>query len=353
MNSGRFCMNVAIFGAGRAGRFLYREIFNKSKDIKVIAFIDNIIQKIEGLELAIYKPCEYFEKYKSETDAVFIAAGAQKTINIMVNTVLTYNITNIYILHDIAGKCKLSPFYDDGSINFKRLRKIKFCEDKPTIPYIEVPVTDKCNLNCKGCLFACNGDSEEKNISYRQLEKDAHRVSELFYDIPWIRILGGEPLLHPKIKEILKLYRDVFPSSEIDLCTNGLLILKMNSDFFESLRKNRITVHVSGYTPTYMLLDKIDELLKNNGIEYTVLKREKFAKYYTLKPNNDKNISFRDCIASGCTELYDGRILKCSAVIAFEKMNQKYGTNYITQKGEDWFDIHTDTINAFEIKKKS
>lgn len=343
--------NVVLFGAGNAGRFLCDEILQKKSDINIIAFIDNF-SKESYCGIKCYKPQDFFERNVMNIDSAFIAAGAQKSIKNLMDTALVYGIEEIYMLHDIAGKCKISPFNSDGEIIPQYLRRIRFSKEKPTLPYFEVPITDRCNLNCKGCLFACNGISNSEDVDFEQLEKDATRIRELFYDIPWIRILGGEPLMHPHILDILSLYREIFPDSEIDLCTNGLLLPKMNRMFYEHLVRLKVTVHVSGYKPTYHILDKIEEKLRDNGLHYTVLKRDKFSKYYSLRKNNSKDSSFADCIASGCRELYKGRLMRCSAVIAFEKFNEMFGTKFLTEKREDWFDIHENGINGWDIMKQ-
>lgn len=344
-------MKVAIFGAGKAGCFLYDEIKQKAKDIEVLSFIDNhITGKYDDVEILL--PNVFFKMFAEEIEAIFIAAGAQKTVKIMIDTIRQNSKCDIYMLHDIAGKCRISPFDCNGKILNRRLRKIRFCDEKPTLPYFEVPITDKCNLNCKGCLFACNALEGNEHVEKEQIINDAKRMSELFYDVPWIRILGGEPLMHPDMKEILITYRKYFPDSEIDLCTNGLLIPKLSEDVFQCLSDNLITVHVSGYKPTYNMLNQIDDILKKHKLDYTVLKRETFAKYYTEEPCNDAQKSFYNCIASGCRELYKGKLLRCSAVIAFEKFNNQFGTNYIIKENEDWFDIHNPLVNAWDIKEK-
>ena len=57
-------------------------------------------------------------------------------------------------------------------------------------------------------------------------------------------------------------------------------------------------------------------------------------------------------MASGCYEVYRGRISTCSAMIAFEKFNEQFGTAYEVIKDEDWFDIHDINIDAWEVYKK-
>lgn len=342
-------MKIVIFGAGKAGRYLYNQIVENAKEIEVFGFLDNYLEgEYKGKK--ILRPEKFFEEQK-EIDAVFISAGAQKTLKAMINTCLKYHIVDIYMMHDIAGKCRL-PLFNKNEIIETRIRKLNFSPEKPSLSYFEVPITDNCNLNCKGCLFASNMTKGVEHVKLIELKNDAKRMSELFYDIPWIRILGGEPLMHPDIVEILKAYRYYFPDSEIDLCTNGLLIPKMKKDFWNCVKQERVSIHVSGYKPTYNMLDKIDAILKDLDIPYAILKREKFQKYYTDKPDNNMEKSFEKCIASGCHEVYRGKISTCSAVIAFEKFNRFFGTEYKIKEDEDWFNIHNPQIDSWKVKER-
>lgn len=341
---------IVIFGAGKAGQFLYDQIVSESEDYMVIAFIDNIVKESYN-DVPVMEPQYFFESANIQYDAIFLAAGAQKTLKLMIKTCRKYNVADIYMMHDIAGKCQLSLF-ENGKMITRYIRKLRFSKEKPSLSYFEVPITDNCNLNCKGCLFASNVTSGVKHVPLEELKRDAKRMSELFYDVPWIRILGGEPLMHPDIKKILTYYRECFQDSEIDLCTNGLLIPKMDADFWTCIKDNRISIHVSGYKPTYSMLDKIDCILKEQKVPYAILKREEFAKYYTKHGNNDIHKSYEKCMASGCYEVYRGKISTCSAMIAFERFNEQFGTSYEVIENEDWFDIHNPNLDAWEVCRK-
>lgn len=209
-------------------------------------------------------------------------------------------IDQIYMMHDIAGKCHL-PLFDENGVIETRIRKLKFSEERPSLSYFEVPITDNCNLNCKGCLFASNLTQGIQHVEFAELERDAKRMSELFFDIPWIRILGGEPLMHPDIINILKCYRKYVPDSEVDLCMNGLLVPKMEDRFWDCVQQERISIHVFGYKPTYSLLNKIDSVFKEQRIPYVILKRDEFVKYYTDKPDNDMKKSFKNVLCLDVT----------------------------------------------------
>lgn len=344
-------MRIAIFGAGQAGKYLYEEINANAKEIEVVAFIDSYV-KDTYKKCAVYKPEVFFEMHE-DIDAIIIAAGAQKTLRTMINLCRKNGVNEIYMLHDIAGKCHLKLF-EDGEMIPDRIRKLYFSDEKPSLHYFEVPITDNCNLNCKGCLFASNTTKTEQHVPYKVIETDAKRMAELFHDVPWIRILGGEPLMHPDIDKILECYRSIFPYSEIDLCTNGLLIPKIGDGhrLWDCIKKNHISIHVSGYKPTYSMLDKIDTILKEHNLSYVILKRDEFLKYYTLEPKNDMAENFEKCIASGCYEVYRGQLSSCSGAIAFEKFNDIFKTNYQVRESEGYIDIHRSTLSAWDMKTK-
>lgn len=339
-------MKIAIFGAGNAGQYLYEQIISESNNIVVEAFLDNFSEFNEVNGIKVFTPDTFFSK--NMVDAVFLAAGAQRSLLEMIKKVRGYGIHEIYMLHDIAGKNKL-PLFEKGELISTKVRKIRFSSEKPTLPYFEMPIIDLCNLNCKGCLFGVNQNGEVEYTSLNEIKRDFARMAELFEDIPWMRILGGEPLMHPDLSEVLDFARQTFPNAEIDVCTNGLLVPKLSDDILNSFFRNKITVHISGYKPTCKILDKIEKKLSDFDLYYTILKRNEFYKYYTTTENNYSEDIHEKCPSSGCRELYRGRLAKCSAALAFERLNKQFSTNYDVRRNIDWFDIYDSQISAWDI----
>ena len=72
------------------------------------------------------------------------------------------------------------------------------------IPYIELHIVDHCNLNCVGCShFSPLAEPYFKDVDeYREEMKDLSK-----FEIGTIRIMGGEPLLHPKWYEFCEITR--------------------------------------------------------------------------------------------------------------------------------------------------
>ena len=351
-DGGYGAVKAAIFGAGKAGKFLYRELRQHRPLLEIDAFVDTYLPEGEteampGNAVPLCRPEPYLARAKP--DAAFIAAGSQKAIWQMMRMLLRFGVREIYFLQDIAGKNRLPLFCASGERIGTRLRRIRFSDKRPTLPYFEMPIVDACNLNCLGCLFGCNRHGESDHMALAEIERDFVRMAELFEDILWIRLLGGEPLLHPDLIGVLDAARRIFPETEIDVCTNGLALPKLPQDVLDAFVRNRITVHVSGYAPTYRLLNEIEAVLQKNGIAYFVLRREEFYKFYTLEPKNDPQESHAACPSSGCRELYRGRLAKCSAVLAFERMNKQFGTTYAVSCHKDYFSIHDEDLTGWDI----
>lgn len=103
------------------------------------------------------------------------------------------------------------------------------------LPYLEFHLTDHCNLNCKGCAHYSPMASDHYADLY-QLEKDLQRLAQLFRNIRLIRLMGGEPLLHPDVDRFIRTTRSAFPKSRIGIVTNGILLPQASQAFWDACR---------------------------------------------------------------------------------------------------------------------
>lgn len=89
----------------------------------------------------------------------------------------------------------------------------------PSLRYLELQMTDRCNLQCRHCYV---GDSLCQDLSTAQIE----RVLKEFEEIQGLRLLlsGGEPLLHPYFWEVNDILRNYAFRSI--LLSNGARITK-------------------------------------------------------------------------------------------------------------------------------
>lgn len=128
------------------------------------------------------------------------------------------------------------------------------------IPYIEMHIVDHCNLGCKGCSHF-SGLSEPWFITDEDFVAQMKELEFLTKgNIPIIRIMGGEPLLHKHFVQYVVYTRLLFPDSQIVLVTNGILLPTLDQSYYDSLNQYDITVCISNYNLKIKLKDCLSKL---------------------------------------------------------------------------------------------
>lgn len=106
----------------------------------------------------------------------------------------------------------------------------------PSLRYLELQITKRCNLRCKHCFV---GDSSNTNLAFEKIVK----ILKEFEDMQGLRVLitGGEPLLHPEFDEI----NSIFPELALRkiLFTNGILL---NDVLLKKLNVQEIQISLDG-----------------------------------------------------------------------------------------------------------
>jgi cyclic pyranopterin phosphate synthase len=110
-----------------------------------------------------------------------------------------------------------------------------------TSNYCEISVADHCNLSCRGCNRLSPVLSKE--FIDPDVLRDDLRILSKNYHADQIRLLGGEPLLHPKILDIIAIARESGIANQINICTNGLLLWKMPDEFWKALDRVDVSVY--------------------------------------------------------------------------------------------------------------
>ncbi len=106
----------------------------------------------------------------------------------------------------------------------------------PSLRYLELQITDACNLRCRHCYI---GDTGRNELTPDQVRK----VLREFEEMQGLRVLitGGEPLVHTRFHEINEMLPDFFLRKV--LFTNGVLLSK---DKLKTLKVDEIQVSMDG-----------------------------------------------------------------------------------------------------------
>lgn len=130
--------------------------------------------------------------------------------------------------------------------HFRLLRKHVFspgsARHNRNLRVIQIELTWLCNLHCFNCDRSCRQAPTREYLAIEQLER--FLTESIENGVRWkeLRLLGGEPTLHPEFNQVidkLRNYRDSHsPDTQIELRTNGhgdkvkSLIKALPSDIF-------------------------------------------------------------------------------------------------------------------------
>lgn len=151
----------------------------------------------------------------------------------------------------------------------------------------EVNVVYHCNLSCRGCSHL-SPIVTNHFVEPLQVFNDLAIVAK-YYSSRYIRIIGGEPLLHPDIIQIIDaVYRSGI-SKRIQVVTNGHLLTKMGNSFWKKVDE----VCISIYRDKQINSEYIEEIESKARLHNVVLEClyfDNFRESYSELGTKDTNL---------------------------------------------------------------
>lgn len=148
----------------------------------------------------------------------------------------------------------------------------------------EINVTEHCNFTCRSCSHLSPVMPTYK-IDLTELEKDLSLLAP-HYHVEHLRLVGGEPLLHPQIVDVISIVQQSKIADRVRVITNGSVLSRMPEEFWESVDE----VHVSLYPNKELsesCLDTCAELAKANAVSLVIKRFNQFRETYTELGTND------------------------------------------------------------------
>jgi organic radical activating enzyme len=174
---------------------------------------------------------------------------------------------------------------------------------------LEIHVVDHCNLDCVGC-------SHESPLMPRRVEDPAKLAEALtllwdHYRAPLVKLLGGEPLLHPRLTQVVQAVQAA-TRARVRLVTNGTLLTK---------RYHRLQgvdeVHISHYPHVPLPTDpELQQIASALGASITVQDFDAF-RWHRSSRRHSRELTervFRTCQpyhSWDCHTLRDGWFYPC------------------------------------------
>lgn len=341
-------MNIAIWGAGKFGQYVFSQL--KVYDgIKISCFIDNNVEESTNAEnivegISVVSPAVYTQKYAINTELVLVAFSGGFTI---VEQLRGLGIKRFGFVSKRVYTYRLSL------CNLEQNDNIIYNDDKilekACMDTLETNVVDYCNMNCKGCSHFSNLFSKGDEIPFETFERDIKQLSKKIF-VSQFNLLGGEVLLSSKLPDYISCLKKHMPRTKVELVSNGVLFPHQKREVLECMRDNDVTVSITEYPPTTMVLLQIKEILEKYKILYTIRPLvETFGKNIDISGKNDLYTAMMNCRESKCQFLREGKLYKCP----FSALGNKFFENYkIPVSLCEGIDIYDDALEWKEEIRK-
>ena len=210
----------------------------------------------------------------------------------------------------------------------------------------EYNLADHCNLTCHRCDHA-SPLLPEKLASIEQFTADLCALGQV-YHADELRIVGGEPLLHPRAIEFLEVARACGIADRIVLTTNGLLLHKAAPRLFELLDEIRLSVYPRVKLP--LTLERYAEIARAHGALLTPVVQDRFSHTLLNQRIEDSDLVrsiYRSCKMTGhwsCHCVYEGRYYKCPVAALMEPRLARLGI--VLDSAGDGVPIHAPNLRV-------
>ena len=192
---------------------------------------------------------------------------------------------------------------------------------------LEVNAVRHCNLSCRSCSHS-SPLANKQVYHVDEVKNDLEKLSK-FLKCETIRVVGGEPLLHPEFNKLIKEIKESNISENICLVTNGILLHTLNEEELDSINK----IEISLYPLHENLVNKIKEeawKISQKGVKVRILEYTTFREAISQEKSEDielvENI-YNTCQVAHflrCITVDHGRLYRCPQSMVFTEKYHKY-----------------------------
>ncbi|HEY1100751.1 MAG TPA: radical SAM protein [Myxococcota bacterium] len=188
----------------------------------------------------------------------------------------------------------------------------------------ELHVTEHCNLRCAHC---CNTSPylSKKTLEPAAIAATLSTMSNVLHaDV--FKIMGGEPLLHPEITEVLRVVKKSGVGDVVRLFTNGLLLSRMDDAFWRELDHLTVSSYTSApVKPEHVAL--IEEKARAFDVVLNIKPVEAFSQVmHNVQRHDDVGIqqTWEQCwLRHRCLVARDGRFFICTRSAYLTDMHER------------------------------
>jgi hypothetical protein len=173
---------------------------------------------------------------------------------------------------------------------------------------LEIMAAHGCNLTCRSCTHASPALRPKDIADPEATFRDLSRLAEV-YRPARVKLLGGEPLLHPDIVGLADAVRAAEITDEVLVVTNGVLLSRMDSAFWKAVDGVWVSVY-PGHEPSEDEVARWHDLATEHGVDVKLHHYEQFRESHSEYGTEDGQLVRR--IFSTCDII---NLWRCHALI--------------------------------------
>lgn len=208
----------------------------------------------------------------------------------------------------VALRARLFPIY-------RFVCKVLFnCFDHLYLYHVELPVTQRCNLRCKNCVFMMPYFEHPVDFEVGNTLQYMRKLLECVDSIQIFRILGGEPFLYKELQPIVTEALSNKKIRTVEIVTNGTIV--PTKELLDTLRNPKLKIQISDYGKLSRNRDQIKEMCDREGINCVIRGSDEKnwfdAGDLHFRGRNKKELKkqFKRC-GEICRNLHDGKFYYC------------------------------------------
>ncbi|MDR1385149.1 MAG: radical SAM protein [Planctomycetaceae bacterium] len=204
---------------------------------------------------------------------------------------------------------------------------------------LEINLTYGCNQKCKYCSHFCGYNTGIESVENILAWYKTWSIKVIPKNL---RLIGGEPLLHPELEFLIRETDRVWSKTRVNLVTNGLLLNKISDKIIQAIIETNAFVFVSCHynAPEYLreFHKGIDRLIRS-GVSHAVYTSYRdWRKVYHIDScgkilpfQSVPEKAWQNCIVkNACPSLMNNTVFKCQ-YLAHVVRNRKSGL-----LGDEW-----------------
>jgi MoaA/NifB/PqqE/SkfB family radical SAM enzyme len=193
---------------------------------------------------------------------------------------------------------------------------------------LEANIVNHCNLQCANCDHSASLFKEDF-MSLEIFENDLTKMSEIMH-VKELKLVGGEPLLHPKIIDFVKIAKHIGISDRVIIITNGILIPQMKDELWDLLDGMWISI----YPNIDIKIDNLQEMSNKHNLWIWKKETPQFVRVLIDFENENAKLVkhiYNMCLDAhtySCHTIHNGRYYKCQPSVYMAKRLSKLNINY-------------------------